>query len=79
MEVLVGGTAMSDPGSVRGFRPSSIVPYEEDCEARELVRLANLEKYVVRAKAGMPIFEEPTYVVFPSGGVADQVAGPSGM
>jgi len=51
---------MSDPGFVvRGYRPSRAARSEEDDTGSDIVRLANLERYMLRARAGMPIFEEP--------------------
>ena len=49
---------MSDPASVRGYRPSHRAPVDLENDEREVVRLANLERYVVRAQAGLPIFED---------------------
>ena len=66
---------MSDPVPVRGYRPSRFMPLEEDDDGRESVRLANLERYVVRARAGMPIFDEPIQAVFPPGARAQTSAG----
>lgn len=50
---------MSGPVTVRGYRPSRCMPCEEGGDERERVRLANLERYMMRARAGLPIFEEP--------------------
>lgn len=53
---------------VRGYRPSCTVRPETDERAHEPARLANLERYMMRARAGMPIFDSdeaplhsPTY------------------
>ncbi len=51
--------------AVRGYRPSRYSPFEDDVAQRETVRLANLERYIVRARAGMPIFDEPEHHSFP--------------
>ena len=51
---------MSESGPVvRGYRPSCISGYEPDESEGEVIRLANLERYILRAQAGLPIFEEP--------------------
>jgi hypothetical protein len=44
--------------AVRGYRPSRFAPFDDDLAQREMLRLANLERYIVRARAGMPIFDE---------------------
>lgn len=50
---------MSDTGPVmRGCRPSRILSRDNDGEC-EVIRLANLERYILRANAGLPIFEDP--------------------
>ena len=53
---------MSDPASVRGYRPSQVAPLDEENDEREVVRLANLERYISRAQAGLPIFDDPVSV-----------------
>jgi hypothetical protein len=58
---------MSDPVTVRGYRPSRRVPSEEGSEERERVRLANLERYMLRARAGLPIFDEAGHGAASSG------------
>lgn len=50
---------MSENGPVmRGCRPSRVSGRDNDSEC-EVIRLANLERYVLRARAGLPIFDEP--------------------
>ena len=43
---------------VRGYRPSRYGLVEEESEEAELVRLARIELYAKRARAGLPIFED---------------------
>lgn len=52
--------------AMRGYRPSRLAPFEDDLAQRESIRLANLERYIVRARAGMPIFDEPELLMLPS-------------
>ena len=55
-----GGTVVSirEEGFFRGYRPGMFsVPDEED-EQAEVVRLANVEIYAKRVRAGLPIFRE---------------------
>jgi hypothetical protein len=50
---------MSDLGPVfRGFRPSRVSPYSREDNFGEVLRLANLERYIRRAQAGLPIFDD---------------------
>jgi hypothetical protein len=51
--------------AVRGYRPSRFTPLEEDMVQRETLRLANLERYIVRARAGMPIFDDHEQLSMP--------------
>jgi hypothetical protein len=44
--------------AIRGYRPSRFVPFDDGMAHRESLRLANLERYIFRARAGMPIFDE---------------------
>ena len=44
---------------VRGYRPGRHSPEGPNLVSRESVRLANLERYVLRAQAGLPIFDDP--------------------
>ena len=58
---------MFDPAPVvRGYRPSRVAPFDGDNEAREGIRLSNLERYVLRASAGLPLFEESGQNAFQS-------------
>ena len=43
---------------VRGYRPGRQSAEGPDLSGRESVRLANLERYVLRAQAGLPIFDD---------------------
>jgi hypothetical protein len=51
--------------AVRGYRPSRFAPLEDDLAQRETLRLVNLERYIVRARAGMPIFDENEQLSLP--------------
>ena len=51
--------------AVRGYRPSRFAPFEDDLVQRETLRLTNLERYIVRARAGMPIFDDNDQLSFP--------------
>lgn len=44
---------------VRGYRPSRMSGYQPERGDCEVVRLANLQRYMLRAQAGLPLFEEP--------------------
>ena len=44
---------------IRGFRPGRYGVSEEECDEAEVVRLANVELYARRVRAGLPLFEEP--------------------
>jgi hypothetical protein len=44
---------------IRGCRPGKYSIPEEECDEAEVVRLANVEAYARRVRAGLPIFEEP--------------------
>jgi hypothetical protein len=44
--------------SIRGYRPSLFGLPEDPSEEAEIIRLANLELYARRARAGLPIFED---------------------
>ena len=49
----------SDGGRpVRAYRPSLFGMPEQDNEDAEIIRLANLELYAKRARAGQPVFGE---------------------
>ncbi len=58
--------SIREEGFFRGYRPGMFsVPDEED-EQAEVVRLANVEIYAKRVRAGLPIFRdspEPSSVV----------------
>lgn len=43
---------------VRGYRPGRRSAEGPNLGGREAVRLANLERYVLRAQAGLPIFDD---------------------
>lgn len=43
---------------VRGYRPGRRSLDGPNVGGRESVRLANLERYVLRAQAGLPIFDD---------------------
>ena len=43
---------------VRGYRPGRRSVDGPNLGGREAVRLANLERYVLRAQAGLPIFDD---------------------
>jgi len=43
---------------VRGYRPGRRSGDGPNLSGRESVRLANLERYVLRAQAGLPIFDD---------------------
>lgn len=60
--------------AVRGYRPSRFAPFDEGLAHRESLRLANLERYIVRARAGMPIFDENEQLSLPSA-PSDQPSG----
>jgi len=51
---------MSDIGGrlIRGSRPSRYGSVDGENDEAELVRLANIELYAKRARAGQPIFED---------------------
>ena len=50
---------MSEYRSVlRGYRPSRLTRYDSGEDEAEVVRLANLERYIMRARAGLPIFDD---------------------
>ena len=49
----------SDGGRpVRAYRPSLYGMPDQDNEDAEIIRLANLELYAKRARAGQPVFGE---------------------
>lgn len=51
---------MSEPGMVvRGSRPGRAIRRDAG-DASEVIRLSNLERYVLRARAGLPIFDDST-------------------
>ena len=54
----VGGRVMSakDGKPVRGYRPGRCGMSEEEDDRAQIVRLANVEIYAKRARAGLPIF-----------------------
>ena len=51
---------------MRGYRPSRRSRSVRDDDENDLVRLENLERYVLRARAGMPLFEEPEEPILPA-------------
>lgn len=53
---------------VRGYRPGRCSMEGPNVGGREAVRLANLERYVLRAQAGLPIFDD-----------ADELTSPAAM
>jgi hypothetical protein len=46
--------------AMRAYRPSLLSEHEPDRIESEVIRLANLERYIRRARAGLPLFEEST-------------------
>ncbi len=44
---------------IRGSRPGKYGLPDEECDEAEVVRLANVEAYARRVRAGLPLFEEP--------------------
>ncbi len=44
---------------IRGCRPGRYGVPDEECDEAEAVRLANVEAYAKRVRAGLPLFEEP--------------------
>ena len=44
--------------SIRGCRPGRYGTPEEECDEAEVVRLANVEVYARRVRAGLPLFED---------------------
>lgn len=50
---------MSESGPVfRGYRPSRFAGSPSDDGYSEMLRIANLERYIRRAQAGLPIFDD---------------------
>ena len=45
--------------SIRGRRPGRYGMPEDESDEAEVVRLANVEAYARRVRAGLPLFEEP--------------------
>lgn len=48
---------------IRGCRPGRYGTSDEECDEAEVVRLANVEVYARRVRAGLPLFEEPEGLV----------------
>jgi len=65
---------MSDRHSVRGYRPSRFAPSDGDGDEREVVRLSNLKCYMMRARAGVPIFEDAGSMALPAAVIADRAS-----
>jgi len=51
---------MSEVGgrSIRGRRPGWYGMSDDECDEAEVVRLANVEAYARRVRAGLPVFED---------------------
>ena len=59
---------------VRGYRPGRRSAEGPNLGGREAVRLANLERYVLRAQAGLPIFDDADDLKLPPAGQGKSTA-----